>query len=79
VQAKSEAEKREGIMSVPDLRNETLNLIDDFILDHIDDFSQNEMIWIINELEEMSTRFYEKFKAWIDDDIEDLLDELDEE
>ncbi len=66
-------------MSVPDLRNETLNLIDDFILDHIDDFSQNEMIWIINELEEMSTRFYEKFKAWIDDDIEDLLDELDEE
>ncbi len=79
MQAKSEAEKREGIMSVPDLRNETLNLIDDFILDHIDDFSQNEMIWIINELEEMSTRFYEKFKAWIDDDIEDLLDELDEE
>jgi hypothetical protein len=66
-------------MSVPDLRNETLNLIDDFILDHIDDFTQGEMIWIIDELEEMSTRFYEKFKAWIDDDIEDLLDELDEE
>ncbi len=79
MQAKSEAEKREGIMSVPDLRNETLNLIDDFILDHIDDFTQGEMIWIIDELEEMSTRFYEKFKAWIDDDIEDLLDELDEE
>lgn len=79
MQAKSEAKKREGIMSVPDLRNETLNLIDDFILDHIDDFSQGEMIWIIDELEEMSTRFYEKFKAWIDDDIEDLLDELDEE
>ena len=78
MKAKSAAE-RENMQSVPDLRNETLNLIDDFILDHIDDFSQNEMIWIINELEEMSTRFYEKFKAWIDDDIEDLLDELDEE
>jgi hypothetical protein len=67
------------MQSVPDLRNETLNLIDDFILDHIDDFTQGEMIWIIDELETMSTRFYEKFKAWIDDDIEDLLEELDEE
>lgn len=66
-------------MSVPDLRNETLNLIDDFILDHIDDFSQSEMIWIIDELESMSTRFYEKFKTWIDDDIEDLIEEIDEE
>jgi hypothetical protein len=64
------------MQSVPDLRNETLNLIDDFILDHIDDFSQGEMIWIIDELEGMSTRFYEKFKAWIDDDIEDLLEEI---
>lgn len=78
MKAKSAAE-RENMQSVPDLRNETLNLIDDFILDHIDDFTQGEMIWIIDELEEMSTRFYEKFKAWIDDDIEDLLDELDEE
>lgn len=67
------------MQSVPDLRNETLNLIDDFILDHIDDFSQSEMIWIIDELEGMSTRFYEKFKAWIDDDIEDLLEEIEGE
>jgi hypothetical protein len=67
------------MQSVPDLRNETLNLIDDFILDHIDDFSQGEMIWIIDELEGMSTRFYEKFKAWIDDDIEDLLEEIEGE
>jgi hypothetical protein len=67
------------MQSVPDLRNETLNLIDDFILDHIEDFSQGEMIWIIDELEGMSTRFYEKFKAWIDDDIEDLLEEIEGE
>ena len=67
------------MQSVPDLRNETLNLIDDFILDHIEDFSQGEMIWIIDELEGMSTRFYEKFKTWIDDDIEDLLEEIEGE
>ena len=66
------------MQSVPDLRNETLNLIDDFILDHIEDFSQGEMIWIIDELEDMANRFYEKFKAWIDDDIEDLMEEIEE-
>ena len=32
-----------------ELRNETLNLIDDFILDHIDDFTNEELYWIINE------------------------------
>jgi hypothetical protein len=34
-----------------DLRNETLNLVDDFILDHIDDFSEEELYWIIEEVE----------------------------
>ena len=67
------------MQSVPDLRNETLNLIDDFILDHIDDFSQDELIWIIEELESLSKSFYKKFKAMIDEDLEDLAEELDDD
>ena len=41
-----------------ELRNETLNLIDDFILDHINDFTNEELYWIINELESLSNTFY---------------------
>ena len=66
-------------MSVPDLRNETLNLIDDFILDHIEDFTHDELFWIIEELEELSKAFYRKFKPLIDEDIEALIEEIDEE
>lgn len=66
-------------MSVPDLRNETLNLIDDFILDHIEDFTHDELFWIIEELEKLSKAFYRKFKPLIDEDIEALIEEIDEE
>lgn len=66
-------------MSVPDLRNETLNLIDDFILDHIEDFTHDELFWIIEELEELSKAFYKKFKPLIDEDIEALIEEIDGE
>lgn len=78
MKAKSAAE-RENMQSVPDLRNETLNLIDDFILDHIDDFSQDELIWIIEELESLAKSFYKKFKVMIDEDLEDLAEELDDD
>lgn len=78
MKAKSAAE-RETMQSVPDLRNETLNLIDDFILDHIDDFSQDELIWIIEELESLAKSFYKKFKVMIDEDLEDLAEELDDD
>lgn len=67
------------MQSVPDLRNETLNLIDDFILDHIDDFSQEELIWIIEELESLAKSFYKKFKVLIDEDLEELAEELDDD
>lgn len=76
--AKSAAE-RETMQSVPDLRNETLNLIDDFILDHINDFSQDELIWIIEELESLAKSFYKKFKVMIDEDLEELAEELDDD
>jgi len=79
VQAKSEAEKREGIMSVPDLRNETLNLLDEFILDHIDDFTYDELFWISVQLEKTSREFYKKFKPLIDEDIEALIEEIEEQ
>jgi hypothetical protein len=62
-----------------DLRNETLNLVDDFILDHIDDFSEEELYWIIEEVEKLSKSFYRKFKNLIDDDIEALADEIEGE
>lgn len=62
-----------------DLRNETLNLVDDFILDHIDDFSEEELYWIIEEVEKLSKSFYRKFKNLIDDDIESLADEIEGE
>ena len=62
-----------------DLRNETLNLVDDFILDHIDDFSEEELYWIIEEVEKLSRSFYRKFKDLIDDDIETLADEIEGE
>jgi len=62
-----------------DLRNETLNLVDDFILDHIDDFSEEELYWIIEEVEKLSKSFYRKFKDLIDDDIETLADEIEGE
>jgi len=62
-----------------DLRNETLNLVDDFILDHINDFSEEELYWIIEEVEKLSKSFYKKFKDLIDDDIEALADEIEEE
>jgi len=62
-----------------DLRNETLNLVDDFILDHIDDFSEEELYWIIEEVEKLSRSFYRKFKNLIDDDIEALADEIEGE
>jgi|694.fasta_scaffold09674_16 hypothetical protein len=62
-----------------DLRNETLNLVDDFILDHIDDFSEEELYWIIEEVEKLSRSFYRKFKDLIDEDIEALADEIEEE
>jgi hypothetical protein len=62
-----------------DLRNETLNLVDDFILDHIDDFSEEELYWIIEEVEKLSKSFYRKFKDLIDDDIESLADEIEGE
>lgn len=78
MKAKSAAE-RETMQSVPDLRNETLNLIDDFILDHIDDFSHEELIWIIEELEQLAKSFYKKFKVMIDEDIEELAEELDDD
>jgi hypothetical protein len=45
-----------------DLRNETLNLVDDFILDHIDDFSEEELYWIIEEVEKLSRRMRLKRK-----------------
>lgn len=67
------------MQSVPDLRNETLNLIDDFILDHIDDFSHEELFWIIDQLEILSKTFYKKFKVLIDEDIEDLAEELEDD
>ena len=67
------------MQSVPDLRNETLNLIDDFILDHIEDFSHEELIWIIEELEQLAKSFYKKFKVMIDEDIEELAEELDDD
>ncbi len=78
MKAKSAAE-RENMQSVPDLRNETLNLIDDFILDHIEDFSHEELIWIIEELEQLAKSFYKKFKVMIDEDIEELAEELDDD
>ena len=78
MKAKSAAE-RENMQSVPDLRNETLNLIDDFILDHIDDFTHDELFWIIEALEDLSKSFYKKFKEMIDQDIEDLADEIEGE
>ena len=62
-----------------DLRNETLNLVDDFILDHIDDFSEEELYWIIEEVEKLSKSFYRKFKDLIDEDIESLADEVEGE
>jgi hypothetical protein len=62
-----------------DLRNETLNLVDDFILDHIDDFSEEELYWIIEEIEKLSKSFYRKFKDLIDEDIESLADEIEGE
>jgi hypothetical protein len=67
------------LLSLPDLRNETLNLIDDFILDHIDDFTHDELFWIIAELESLSNTFYKKFKPLIDDDIEALIEEIEGE
>jgi hypothetical protein len=67
------------MQSVPDLRNETLNLIDDFILDHIDDFTHEELFWIIEQLESLSNTFYKKFKPLIDDDIESLIEEIEGE
>ncbi len=67
------------MQSVPDLRNETLYLLDSFILDHIEDFSHEELIWIIEELEQLSRSFYKKFKPLIDEDIEALLDEIEGE
>ena len=65
--------------SIPELRNETLNLIDDFILDHINDFTNEELHWIINELESLSNTFYKKFKPLIDEDIEALIEDIEEE
>ena len=62
-----------------DLRNETLNLVDDFILDHIDDFSEEELYWIIEEVEKLSKSFYRKFKDLIDEDLESLADEIEGE
>jgi hypothetical protein len=67
------------MQSVPDLRNETLFLLDSFILDHIEDFSHEELIWIIEELEQLSRSFYKKFKPLIDEDIEALLEEIEGE
>lgn len=67
------------MQSVPDIRNETLALLDEFILDHIDDFTKGQMIWILDELEDMASRFYDKFKPLIDEDIADMLDEMEEE
>jgi hypothetical protein len=67
------------MQSVPDLRNETLYLLDSFILDHIEDFSHEELIWIIEELEQLSRSFYKKFKPLIDEDIEALLEEIEGE
>ena len=81
MKAKSAAE-RENMQSVPDnnqiliLNNETLNLIDDFILDHIDDFTHDELFWIMDALEGLSKSFYKKFREMIDQDIEDFADEL---
>ena len=56
-----------------------LNLVDDFILDHIDDFSEEELYWIIEEVEKLSKSFYIKFKDLIDEDIESLADEIEGE
>ncbi len=64
---------------IPDLRNETLDLIDSFILDHINDFSNEELYWIIDELEGLSKSFYKKFKPLIDQDLEDLAEEIEDE
>ena len=66
-------------MLTPDLRNETLDLIDSFILDHIDDFTNEELYWIIDQLESLSRTFYKKFKPLIDEDIEALIEEIEEE
>lgn len=65
--------------SVPELRNETLNLIDDFILDHIDDFTNDELYWIIDQLELLSKTFYRKFKPLIDEDIDALVEDIEDE
>jgi hypothetical protein len=64
---------------IPDLRNETLDLIDSFILDHINDFSNEELYWIIDELEGLSKSFYKKFKPLIDQDLEDLAEEIEDD
>lgn len=69
-------------MSVPDnseiiiLNNETLNLIDDFILEHIEDFTPGQMYWIMEKIENLSEDFYNKFKAMIDEDMADFEDYL---
>ena len=69
----------EPMQSVPDLRNQTLELLDNFILDHIDDFTYDELNWIIDSLEETAKSFYRKFKTIIDQDIEDMMEELDDD
>lgn len=72
-------------MSVPDnseviiLNNETLNLIDDFILDHMDDFTPGQMYWIMDQIEDLSKNFYGKFKTMIDEDITDFAEYLGDE
>lgn len=72
-------------MSVPEnsevviLNNETLNLIDDFILDHMDDFTPGQMYWIMDQIEDLSKKFYGKFKVMIDEDMADFADYLGDE
>lgn len=69
-------------MSVPDnseviiLNNETLNLIDDFILEHIEDFTPGQMYWIMEKIENLSEEFYDKFKTMIDEDMADFEEYL---
>lgn len=72
-------------MGIPDnseviiLNNETLNLIDDFILDHLEDFTPGQMYWIMDQIEDLSKRFYSKFKTMIDEDMADFADYLGED
>lgn len=56
------------------LNNEMLNLIDDFIIDHAEEFTANDIRWIMDQLDYVGNKFYEKFQDVIDEDYADFPD-----